>query len=126
MKKNIKSDEAPQTIGPYSQGIIAGKLVFLSGQIPLDKSGNIVSQNIEDQTKQCLINIENILKETGLSKNDIIKTTIFLKDMNDFSKVNEVYKKFFEATIFPSRSTVEVSRLPKDVKVEIEAIAYKS
>ena len=126
MKKIIKSENAPAAIGPYSQGIETSNLFFLSGQIPLDRAGNIISQNIEEQAKQCLANIESILKEAGLSKSDIVKTTIFLKDMNDFSRVNEIYGKFFEGTIFPARSTVEVARLPKDAKIEIEVIASRN
>lgn len=125
MKKNIKSDNAPSAIGPYSQGIISGDFVFLSGQIPLDIKGNIVSDDIVEQAKQCLANIENVLKVAGLTKNNIVKTTIFLTDLNDFAKVNEVYGKFFENTVYPARSTIEVSKLPKGAKIEIEVIACR-
>lgn len=126
MKEIIKTKNAPQAIGPYNQGIITSELIFISGQIPFDINGILVSEDIKKQTLQCLTNIENILKEINLSKNNIIKTTIFLKDMDDFIKINEEYSIFFEGSIYPARSTVEVSRLPKDVKIEIEAIAVKT
>ncbi len=126
MKKIIKTDNAPQAIGPYNQGIITSQLIFISGQIPFEMNGALISDDIKKQTNQCLINIENILKEINLNKNNIVKTTIFIKDLNDFVKINEEYSKFFEGSIYPARSTVEVSRLPKDVKIEIEAIATKN
>ncbi len=125
MKKQIKTMNAPQAIGPYSQAVQIDNLLFLSGQIPLDTEGRIISDDIKDQVNQCLTNIDNILKEAGLTKEKIVKTTIFLKDMKDFNLVNEVYEKYFNVSVFPARSTVEVARLPKDVKVEIEAIAVK-
>ena len=125
MKKSIKTQNAPQAIGPYNQGIITSQFIFLSGQIPFDTNGNLISDNIKKQTNQCLTNLENVLKAEQLDKNSIVKTIIFLKDMNDFSLVNEEYSSFFDGTIYPARSTVEVSRLPKDVKIEIEAIAVK-
>jgi 2-iminobutanoate/2-iminopropanoate deaminase len=123
MKKTIKTDNAPQAIGPYNQAVISGNLVFVSGQIPLTPEGKLAGNAIEEQTLQCLINIEGILKDAGLGRADIIKTTLFIKNMDDFQKVNETYSKYFEGTIFPARSTVEVSRLPKDVMIEIESIA---
>ncbi len=123
MKKIIKTINAPQAIGPYNQGIVTSQLIFISGQIPFDINGILVSDDIKKQTNQCLTNIENILKEINLNKNNIVKTTIFIKDMNDFVKINEEYSNFFEGSIYPARSTVEVCRLPKDVKIEIEAIA---
>jgi 2-iminobutanoate/2-iminopropanoate deaminase len=126
MKKIINTKNAPQAIGPYNQGIITSQYIFLSGQIPFDKDGNLISDNIKSQTKQCLENLENILKSENLDKNNIVKTTIFLKDMNDFLSVNEEYSSFFNDTIYPARSTVEVNRLPKNVKIEIEAIAIKN
>ena len=125
MKNPIKTNNAPQAIGPYNQAIEAASFVFVSGQIPFDKDGNLVSDDVKKQTLQCLKNIESILKENGLAKDSIVKTTIFLKDMNDFVLVNEEYANFFEGTIYPARATVEVARLPKDVKIEIEAIAIK-
>jgi 2-iminobutanoate/2-iminopropanoate deaminase len=123
LKKPIISENAPKAVGPYSQAIQFGNMIFVSGQIPFTKEGILISSEIKEQTLQCLKNIESILKEAGFNKNDILKITIFLKDMNDFPLVNEVYGVFFEGIIFPARSTVEVARLPKDVKIEIEAIA---
>jgi 2-iminobutanoate/2-iminopropanoate deaminase len=123
MKRQIKTNDAPQAIGPYNQGIISGKFLFLSGQIPLKSDGSPVGESIEEQTRQCLSNIENILKEAGVDKNSIVKTTLFITDMDEFAKINEVYADFFKGSVFPARSTVEVSRLPKNVKIEIEAIA---
>lgn len=124
MKKVIKTDKAPQAIGPYNQAVMTSQLIFVSGQIPFAPDGKLISEDVQEQTHQCLKNIENILKEAGTDKNNIIKTTLFLKDMNDFTLVNETYAAFFKGTIFPARATVEVSRLPKDVKIEIEAIAF--
>ena len=123
MKKQIKTNNAPQAIGPYNQAVISGNFIFVSGQIPLTPEGKLSGNTIEEQTKQCLVNIEGILKEAGLGRSDIIKTTLFIKNMDDFQKVNEIYSGFFEGTVYPARSTVEVSRLPKDVLIEIESIA---
>lgn len=126
MKKAIATDRAPQAIGPYSQAIQAGNFLFISGQIPLNpEDGTIVSHNIEKQTHQVLKNIEAILTEAGYSLSDVVSTTVFLKDMSDFETVNTIYGQYFKHP-FPARCAVEVGRLPKDVKVEIEAIAYKS
>lgn len=126
MKKAIATDRAPQAIGPYSQAIQAGNFLFISGQIPLNpEDGTIVSHNIEKQTHQVLKNIEAILTEAGYSLSDVVRTTVFLKDMSDFETVNTIYGQYFKHP-FPARCAVEVGRLPKDVKVEIEAIAYKS
>lgn len=123
-KKIIKTSLAPQAIGPYSQAIQSNGFLFLSGQIAIDPSTNqlIESHSIADQTTRVLHNIEGILKSQNLSLSHVIKTTIFLKSMNDFSTVNEIYATFFKDNP-PARSTVEVSRLPKDVLIEIEAIA---
>ena len=126
MKQTIKSDNAPKAIGPYNQAVRAGNFLFISGQIPFTPDGSLAGTTIEIQTAQCLSNIEAILKEAGMDKNNIVKVGIFLKSMDDFSKVNEIYGKFFEGTEFPARSTVEVSRLPKDVNIEIDAIASVS
>lgn len=124
MKKEIVStDKAPAAIGPYSQAVKYGDLVFTSGQIPLDPvSGEVVSGDIAAQTRQVLKNLQEVLTAVGSSLNNIIKTTVFIKDMNDFSVINEVYASFF-TQLPPARSTVEVARLPKDVRIEIEAIA---
>ena len=120
--RNINTEKSPQAIGPYSQGIISGNLIFVSGQIPLDAKGELVSNDIQEQTRQCLKNISHILKEAGSSLAKVVKATIYITDMEDFPRVNEVYAGFFTEP-YPARSCVEVSRLPRDVKVEIEVIA---
>ena len=120
--RNINTEKSPQAIGPYSQGIISGNLIFVSGQNPLDADGKLVSDDIQEQTRQCLRNISHILEEAGSSLEKVIKTTIYLVDMDDFARVNEVYAGFFTEP-YPARSCVEVSRLPRDVKIEIEVIA---
>ncbi len=123
MKKEIKTDRAPGAIGPYSQGIEAGGLLFLSGQVPIfPQTGEVLKAGIKEQTELVLSNISELLKTAGLGFKDVVKTTVFIKDMNDFAAVNEVYAQFFEAP-YPARSCVEVARLPKDVGVEIEIIA---
>ncbi len=123
MKKVIQTEEAPKAIGPYSQAILAGNLLFVSGQVPINPgTGELVKGEIGLQTQQILNNIQAILGSQGLGMEDLVKVTIFLKDMNTFSRVNEVYGSYFTAAP-PARSTVEVSRLPRDVDIEIEAIA---
>lgn len=125
MKKVIKSDLAPKAVGPYSQAVMVGDLLFASGQIPLDpKSGEIVQGGIESQLKQVMKNIKNVLAAADMDFNNIIKTTIFLTDMNNFSKVNEIYGGFF-AESPPARSCFEVSKLPKGAEIEIEVVASK-
>ncbi|MCY7363052.1 MAG: RidA family protein [Ignavibacteria bacterium] len=124
MKKILISDKSPAPIGPYSQAVGFDNLIFTSGQIALDTDGKIVSSEIEEQTCKAITNIKNILEDNGSSLENVIKTTVFLKDMNDFNSMNEVYNEYFKNSM-PARSTVEVSRLPKDVRVEIEAIAFK-
>ncbi len=122
-KKVILTSGAPQPIGPYSQAIRVGDLVFCSGQIGLDPTtGVVVSPEVETQTRRVMENLKAVLVEAGLCFDCVVKTTIFLKSMNDFPKVNEVYGSYFKSNP-PARSTVEVSRLPKDVLVEIEAVA---
>lgn len=122
-KKVIYSAQAPEPIGPYSQAIQAGNLLFVSGQIAIQRSsGNLVTSNIEEETKQVMINLAEILKAAGTDFSKVVKTTIFLKDMTNFPKVNEIYGQHF-STEAPARETVEVSRLPKDVNVEISCIA---
>jgi 2-iminobutanoate/2-iminopropanoate deaminase len=124
-KTVIYSASAPDPIGPYSQAIQAGNMVFVSGQIAIQRStGKILTASIEEETTMVMSNIADILKAAGLDFNNIVKTTIFLKDMNSFPKVNEVYGKYFTQNP-PARETVEVSRLPKDVNVEISCIAVK-
>ncbi|MGI2329723.1 RidA family protein [Planococcus sp. YIM B11945] len=120
--KYVATDKAPAAIGPYSQGIIAGGLFYSSGQIPLTPSGDFIQGSIEEQTHQVFANLKAVLQEAGSSLEDVIKTTVFIKDMNDFAALNEVYGSYFSEHK-PARSTVEVARLPKDAKVEIEVIA---
>src|SRR3989338_997722 len=123
-KKIFQTDKAPKAIGPYSQAIESNGFLFLSGQIPIDPTTNqlISSTSILDQTKRILQNIEALLKAKNLSLSHVVKTTLFLKNMSDFPAVNEIYGTFFKENP-PARSTVEVSRLPKDVLIEIEVIA---
>ena len=123
-KKIIATDKAPAAIGPYSQAIEAGGFVFASGQIPVDPATGNIPDGIEAQAKQALINVKNLMEASGLSMDNIVKTSVFIKDMNDFAKVNEVYATFFESD-FPARSCVEVARLPKDVLIEVEVIAAR-
>jgi 2-iminobutanoate/2-iminopropanoate deaminase len=121
----INTHAAPKAIGPYSQAVVAGDFVFVSGQIALNPStGSIIEGGITDQTLQVLKNIEAILKEAGLSLNRLVKTEVYLKDFNEFAAMNEVYATFFPSDIKPARVTVEVSRLPRDVLIEIGCVAY--
>ena len=127
-KDIIYTKNAPEPIGPYSQAIKAGmtnsNLIFTSGQIPIDPAtGNIVSGGIKEQTRQVIKNLAAVLDGGGTTIANVVKTTVFIKDMNDFAALNEVYAEFFGQSK-PARSTVEVARLPKDVLVEIEAIAF--
>lgn len=123
MKKIVATDHAPAAIGPYSQAIRSGSMLFCAGQIPLDpKSGQIVSEDIAGQTKQVLENISAILQAAGLNFGHVVKTTIFLISMSDFQTVNEIYGSYFRENP-PARSTVAVSALPRGAKVEIEVIA---
>lgn len=125
MKNIISTIKAPQAIGPYSQAVEAKGMVFISGQIPLDPmSGEIVGLDVEEQTRRVLINLEEILKEAGLTCHDVVKTTCYLKSMEDFVAMNKVYAEFFDCDQ-PARAAVEVSRLPKNVLIEIDAIAVK-
>ncbi len=123
-KQPIKTPRAPAAIGPYSQGVRAGGFIFISGQIPLDPtSGELVSGDAAQQTDRVMRNVRAILDDSGGTMEDVVKTTIFLTDMDDFAAVNEVYGRYFSSEP-PARATVQVTRLPKDVKVEIEAVAY--
>ena len=126
MAKNvIYSALAPEPIGPYSQAIQSGNILFVSGQVAIEKSSsNLITANIQDETQQVMKNLSEILKAAGMDFSHVVKCTIFLKDMNNFPKVNDVYGSFF-ASQPPARETVEVSRLPKDVNVEISCIAVK-
>jgi 2-iminobutanoate/2-iminopropanoate deaminase len=123
MKKEVKTDKAPQAIGPYSQGIVANGFIFCSGQIPIvPQTGQLSTGSIEDQTRQVLKNVSAVLEAAGTSLDNVVKATVFLQDMNDFAAMNKVYAEFFK-TPFPARAAVQVARLPRDVKVEIEVIA---
>lgn len=124
-KKIIRTGDAPQAIGPYSQAVEAGDLVFVSGQIPIDpKSGNIVQVDIRSQARQVMENSKAILAAAGCSMSQVVKSTIYLKNMSDFAAVNEIYGAYFPSDP-PARATVEVSRLPKEVAVEMDFIAWK-
>jgi 2-iminobutanoate/2-iminopropanoate deaminase len=122
--QKILTDKAPKPIGPYSQGIIVdGRFVYTAGQVAIDPATNqVVEGDIKAQTRQVLKNIEAVLRAANASMDSVVKTTVFLKDFNDFASMNEVYAEFFSESA-PARSTVEVGRLPKDLKIEIEAVA---
>ena len=125
MKKDVySSPEGAPAVGPYSPAVGVGDLVFLSGQIPLDSDGKIVGFTPKDQAHKALDNMRVTLEAAGLSLANVVKTTIFLHDMDDFSAVNEVYAEYFSEP-YPARSTVQVARLPKDVRLEIEAVAVR-
>jgi len=122
----IKTNKAPEAIGPYSQGVKVekGGLIFVSGQIPISpESGELISGSIGDETRQVLKNLKAILEEAGSGLDKVVKTCVFLKNMDDFAEMNQVYSEFFQKDP-PARSTVEVSRLPKGVRIEVEATAY--
>ena len=123
MKEIISTDKAPAAIGPYSQAVKVGNLLFTSGMIPIDPATNtLVEGGIEVQAERALENVKALLEASGTSLDKVVKTVVFIKDMNDFAKVNEIYAKYFTEN-FPARSCVEVARLPKDVLIEMEAIA---
>lgn len=125
MKKAIATTQAPAAIGPYSQAIEMGGIVYVSGQLPIDPStGNFVEGGIKELTAQSLTNIKKILEQAGLSMNNVVKTCVFLADINDFAEMNEVYATFFEVP-FPARSAMAVKTLPKNSRIEIECIAMK-
>ena len=121
-KKIINTDQAPAAIGPYSQAVKTNNLLFISGQIPVNPSTNEIPSSIEEQTHQVMKNIKAILTESGLSWEHVVKASIFLTDLNDFSTVNEIYASYF-TTVFPARECVQVAALPKNVSVEISVIA---
>ncbi|GIN17972.1 MULTISPECIES: RidA family protein [Shouchella] len=120
--KVVHTNEAPAAIGPYSQGMIVGNLFFSSGQIPLTPAGELVTGGVEEQTHQVFANVKAVLEEAGSSLEKVVKATVFIKDMNDFPRINEVYGSYFREHK-PARSCVEVARLPKDVLIEVEVIA---
>lgn len=129
MTKVLHTEQAPAAIGPYVQGVDLGNMVMTSGQIPvIPATGEIVSEDVAKQARQSLENVKAVVESSGLSVSDIVKMTVFVKDLNDFGIVNEVYGSFFDehkVANYPARSCVEVARLPKDVKIEIEAIAVR-
>ena len=126
MKSIIYTENAPEPIGPYSQAVLAGNMLFISGQIPIDPVSNqLITGGIADEAKQVMKNLEALLKSSGFLFEDVVKTTIFLSNMNHFAEVNEIYGSYFRAN-FPSRETVAVLGLPKNVNVEISLIAVKS
>ena len=119
----IQTEKAPKAVGPYSQGLIMDNLIFVSGQLPIDPAtGNFVDGDIQDSTRQCIRNIEAILKEAGTSLDKVVKTTIFVADLADFAAINEAYAEFFGESA-PARSCVQVAAIPKGAAIEIEAIA---
>lgn len=124
MKKEIiNTEKAPAALGPYSQAIKTGNTIYVSGQIPLiPETMEIISDDVQEQTKQSLENVKAVLEAAGATLNDVVKASVFIKDMNDFAKINEIYATYFTENK-PARACVEVARLPKDVKVEIEVIA---
>jgi len=123
VKETVSTESAPGAIGPYSQAIKAGGMVFCSGQIPIDpQTGEFVSDVVSEQTEQVLKNLSEVLKAAGTSLDNVVKTTVFLADMNDFVEMNEVYSRFF-ADNKPARATVQAARLPRDARVEIDCIA---
>lgn len=125
MKEVITTDHAPAAIGPYSQGIRVGNLIFISGQLPIDpQTKEFAGPDIKTQTEQSIKNLTAVLAEGGASIDDVVKATVFLKNMDDFADMNDVYARYFTGDC-PARAAVEVARLPKDALVEIEAIAYK-
>lgn len=123
MKTIISTPKAPAAIGPYSQAVLVNEMLFTSGVIPIDPETNtLVQGDVEAQARQAIGNLKNLIEASGSSMEKVVKTTVFIKDMNDFGKINDIYKEFFTSD-FPARSCVEVARLPKDVLIEIEAIA---
>ena len=125
MKKIVNTDKAPAAIGPYAQAVEIDGLVITSGQLPIDPATGAFPEGIAEQTRQSLTNVKSILAEAGLGMDKVVKTTVFLRDMNNFGAMNEVYATFFGEGGYPARSAVEVARLPKDALVEIEVIAVK-
>lgn len=124
MKQVISTDKAPAAIGPYSQAIEVNGMVYTSGMIPVNPATGEIPEGVQAQATQALSNLSALLQAAGTSMNNVVKTTVFIKDMNDFATINEIYATFFDGA-FPSRSCVEVARLPKDVLLEVEAVAVK-
>ena len=124
MQKVISTDKAPGAIGPYSQAIEVNGMVFTSGVIPVNPATGVIPEGVEAQATQAFTNLTNLVEASGAAMPQVVKTTVFIKEMNDFGKINEIYAKFFKEP-YPSRSCVEVARLPKDVLLEVEAIVAK-
>lgn len=124
MQKVISTDKAPGAIGPYSQAIEVNGMVFTSGVIPVNPATGVIPEGAEAQATQAFTNLTNLVEASGAAMSQVVKTTVFIKEMNDFGKINEIYAKFFKEP-YPSRSCVEVARLPKDVLLEVEAIVAK-
>ncbi len=125
MKEIIKTDKAPQPVGPYSQAVKVGNFLFLSGQIPYTSEGKLAGDTIQEQTRQVLENLKAVLEAADADMNNVVKVTVYLEDMNDFGEMNKIYAEYFKEKP-PARAAVEVARLPKDAKIEIELIAYIS
>ena len=119
--KEIKTSNAPAAIGPYSQAIVVGNMLFTSGQIPIDPKTGEIPEGVEAQARQALTNVKNLIEAAGALIDNVVKTTVFIKNMDDFAKINEIYAQYFTEP-FPARSCVEVARLPKDVLLEVETI----
>ena len=124
MQKVISTDKVPGAIGPYSQAIEVNGMVFTSGVIPVNPATGVIPEGVEAQATQAFTNLTNLVEASGAAMSQVVKTTVFIKEMNDFGKINEIYAKFFKEP-YPSRSCVEVARLPKDVLLEVEAIVAK-
>lgn len=124
MKQVISTSNAPAAIGPYSQAIEVNGMVYTSGQIPVNPATGEIADSIEGQARQVMENVKNLLEAAGTNMGNVVKTTVFIKDMNDFGKINEIYAEYFEGAC-PARSCVEVARLPKNVLMEMEAVAVK-
>ena len=125
MFSSIATNAAPAAIGPYSQGIVVGNMVYTSGQIPVNPADGSIPATIEEQTEQSLKNVKAVLEAAGASMNTVIKTTVFIQNMDDFAKINAIYANYFNGPVLPARSCVEVAKLPKGVLIEIEAAAVK-
>ncbi|PIE99812.1 MAG: reactive intermediate/imine deaminase [Maribacter sp.] len=126
MKKIINTEKAPAPIGPYNQAVLSGNTLYISGQIPIDPmTGNLIEGGIGEETKQCMENLKAVLTEAGMTFENVVKSSIFISDMNQFPKINNVYANYFDKATAPARETVEVANLPKFVNVEISMIAVK-
>ena len=123
-KKIIKTDKASLPVGPYNQAVAIGNLIYTAGQIPLDVQGNMVPGGIKEQTQQVLENVKSVIEAGGSSLEKVVKATVFLKDLNDFAGMNEIYGQYFKAETAPARTTIQVARIPKDSLVEIEVVAH--